>query len=108
MQATYALSQSVLAVKKPSTIDLLLVFRAAAPNKQGPRRPLNVSLVIDRSASMAGKPIQQALQAARTFVGQLQRGDFVSVVIYDDKADTLVPPQQVVDTQAVLDQMASL
>ncbi|HTA19007.1 MAG TPA: VWA domain-containing protein [Polyangia bacterium] len=46
--------------------------------------PLNLSLVLDRSGSMAGEPFRNMLIAAETFVGQLRDGDRVSVVAFSD------------------------
>jgi hypothetical protein len=46
--------------------------------------PLNVSLVLDRSGSMAGDPFRNMLLAAEAFVGQMRDGDRVSVVAFSD------------------------
>ena len=46
--------------------------------------PLNLSLVLDRSGSMAGEPFRNMLIAAEAFVGQLRDGDRVSVVAFSD------------------------
>jgi Ca-activated chloride channel family protein len=100
MQTSYAFSQTVLPTGSPTTVDLLLRFRAdegSAP----PRRPLNISIVIDRSASMAGNPLQYAKQAAVALVDQLTADDMVSVVMYDDDVDTVLPPTLVTDKAAI-------
>ena len=102
MQATYALSQSVLPAESPSVFDLLVTFHPEAPSgPRPPRRPLNLSLVIDRSGSMAGRPLQQALRAAQTLVDQLGTEDVLSIVVYDDHVDTVLPPQNVSDKAAI-------
>jgi uncharacterized protein YegL len=54
--------------------------------------PLNVSLVLDRSGSMAGEPFRNMVQAAQTFVGQLRDGDRVSVIAFSDGVYEAVPP----------------
>lgn len=54
----------------------------AIAHKSIKRPPLNVSLVIDRSGSMAGDKIQYAKQAARRLVGMLSDQDRVSIVSY--------------------------
>jgi uracil DNA glycosylase len=100
LQANYALTQPILAVKKAHVVDLLLTFRAERHDEAsgpGPRLPLNLSLVIDRSGSMSGKPLKQAIAAAEVLLDQLEPRDTISVVVYDDRIDTVVEPQQVTD-----------
>jgi Ca-activated chloride channel family protein len=53
--------------------------------------PLNVSLVLDRSGSMAGEPFRNMLLAAEAFVSQLRDGDRVSVVPFSDAVYEAVP-----------------
>lgn len=101
MQANYTFSQAVLPVgDDATTVDLLLRFRSEAAGVPA-RRPLNLSLVIDRSASMAGSPLRHALQAAVSLVDELNEEDILSVVIYDDSVDTVVTPQRVTDKAAI-------
>jgi uncharacterized protein YegL len=54
--------------------------------------PLNVSLVLDRSGSMAGDPFRNMVAAAETFVNQLRDGDRVSVIAFSDGVYEAVPP----------------
>ena len=54
------------------------------------RAPVNVSLVIDRSGSMRGEPMEYARRAARAFVKQLQPQDRVSLVSFDHEIVTEV------------------
>jgi Ca-activated chloride channel homolog len=75
--------------------NILLRFRADTP--EAPRRNLNLSIAIDRSGSMAGSPLHHALKAAETVVDQLEPTDTLSIVVYDDAVDTVVPPQAVSD-----------
>jgi Ca-activated chloride channel homolog len=56
------------------------------------RRPMNVSVVVDRSGSMAeeGK-IENVRNALRRLIDQLKTDDILSLVIYDDVVDVLRP-----------------
>lgn len=102
MQTHFALSPSALPVEHPTTVDLLITLRpqpSAGPRP--PRRPFNLSLVIDRSGSMAGRSLQQALRAAETLVEQLGPDDVLSLVVYDDTVETILPPGNVSNKQAI-------
>ena len=56
------------------------------------RAPMDVSLVIDTSGSMAGAKIENARRAAQLLVDDLADGDIVSIVSFNDEAKTLVEP----------------
>jgi Ca-activated chloride channel homolog len=53
--------------------------------------PLTVALGVDRSWSMAGKPLELAKQASRAFLSQLKTGDRSMVVAISSIADVIVP-----------------
>ena len=103
MEITYSLSQSVLSRTQTTTLDLLLTFQAETPTKTtaGGRRPLNLCLVIDKSGSMHGKPLDNATRAAELLVKQLGPDDVLSVVAYDNMIETVVPPGPVTDPAAI-------
>jgi len=54
--------------------------------------PMDVSLVIDTSGSMAGAKIENARRAANLLVDDLSDGDIVSIVAFSDDARTIVEP----------------
>ncbi|HEX4613796.1 MAG TPA: VWA domain-containing protein, partial [Urbifossiella sp.] len=104
LQPHYALTDHLAPGQAPTVTDLLLTFRVerlGAVHGPGPRLPLNLSIVIDRSGSMGGKPLRQAIAAAETLIDQLDRRDTVSVVVYDDSVKTVVAPQPVTDADAI-------
>ena len=102
MNLTYALNPAALPAGNPTSLDLLLTLRPEDPaGPRAPRRPLNLGLVIDRSGSMAGNSLKQALKAAETLIGHLGPDDVVSLVVYDDKVDTILPPTNVIDKAAI-------
>ncbi len=54
--------------------------------------PLNLAIVIDRSGSMKGDRISNALAAAVGMVDRMRDGDSVTVVSFDTEATLVVPP----------------
>jgi Ca-activated chloride channel family protein len=63
--------------------------------------PLNISVVIDRSGSMAGDKMQNAKKAAKYIVDQLSGDDYLSVVIYDGEITLLQPTIAVANKQSI-------
>jgi Ca-activated chloride channel family protein len=53
--------------------------------------PLTVALGVDRSWSMAGKPLELAKQASRGFLNQLKTGDRSMIVAISSTADVIAP-----------------
>ncbi|MEH1859285.1 MAG: VWA domain-containing protein [Nostoc sp.] len=99
IKTSYEFDQSILAAGSSLKTNILLRFRADIA--KSPRRNLNLSLVIDRSGSMAGAPLHHALKAAESVVDQLEPDDILSVVVYDDEVDSVVPPQAVTNKAAL-------
>jgi Ca-activated chloride channel family protein len=92
VKVTHALSTSIIPVGESTRLSLVVRFGADGTPSVAARRRLNLSLVLDRSGSMAGAPLKQAIRAAQSLVGQLADDDRLSVVIYDDNAETLLAP----------------
>lgn len=63
--------------------------------RAGKRPPVNLAIVIDRSGSMHGDKIVKAREAAIEAVERLSPDDLVSLVVYDNRVDTLIPAQRV-------------
>ena len=53
--------------------------------------PLTVALGVDRSWSMAGRPLELAKQASRSFLNQLKPGDRSTVLAISSTADVIAP-----------------
>ena len=64
------------------------------PRTDATRVPLRLSLVLDRSGSMAGEPLEAATRAAADVVRRLAAEDVVSVIAFDDTVRTIVPPHR--------------
>lgn len=54
--------------------------------------PLDLSIVIDKSGSMAGKRLTNAIAAAKTAIERLRDGDVVSVISFNTAVDVVVHP----------------
>jgi Ca-activated chloride channel family protein len=57
--------------------------------------PMNLAIVIDRSGSMKGERIANAMNAAVFAVERLREGDTVTVVSFDTAAQVVVPPTRI-------------
>jgi len=62
------------------------------PRSDEDRTPLNLSLVLDRSGSMSGVPLNAAREAAVRLIQRLAPEDTVSVVAYDGVVEVVAPP----------------
>ncbi|WP_298826534.1 VWA domain-containing protein [uncultured Piscinibacter sp.] len=76
-----------------TTVDVLVRVQAPdAPAGQFPdRAPHALALVIDKSGSMAGQPLAEAIRCARMVVDRLRPVDSVSLVEFDDCVRRLWP-----------------
>jgi Ca-activated chloride channel family protein len=72
------------------------VLVEARPNESAVqvRMPLNFALVLDHSGSMKGAKLKAVKEAVKLVVDHLAPTDFVSVVIFDDNVQVVVPAQQ--------------
>lgn len=57
----------------------------------GRRQPVSLSLVLDRSGSMAGDKLEMAKSAALAVVDRLAEGDRLAVVVFDNEIDVIQP-----------------
>lgn len=83
-----------------------LAIRFTATEVPGGRdKPVAFAAVVDRSGSMAGRPLQAAKEAAKQVVKNLRSGDFFALVVFDECANTIVPLQPVGDRQVLLNRI---
>jgi len=100
MKVNYFLSKSEIAVNKAIDVDIIINFQGAQEQSNS-RRPINLSLVLDRSGSMGGTPLRNALKATEKLIDYLQPEDYLSIVAYDDLVQTILPPQLAKDKSAI-------
>lgn len=55
------------------------------------RMPLNFALVLDHSGSMKGAKLQNVKEAVKMVIDRLDPSDFISVIIFDDTCQVIIP-----------------
>jgi Ca-activated chloride channel family protein len=55
------------------------------------RMPLNFCLVLDHSGSMKGAKLKNVKEAVKMVIDRLEPTDYISVVIFDDTAQVMIP-----------------
>ncbi len=91
------LGQSVLKYGASQRVFLRISVRGIQNDSSEHRIPANIALVIDRSGSMRGNKIARARDAANMAINRLSATDIASVIVFDDKIDTLVKATRVRD-----------
>lgn len=89
------LGHAVLAADRPGETFLYLELGADPSAIATTPPPIDLGIVIDRSGSMQGQRLRNAIAAAEGMIGRLQDGDTVSVVAYDTGVEVVVPPTRV-------------
>ncbi len=84
-------SQRKFNVNHKEQVVYLLIEIRASDIQQDRHLPLNLCLVIDRSTSMQGARLDHVKQAAYQIIDDLQEGDSLSVVAFDDRAEVILP-----------------
>ncbi|HEX5689355.1 MAG TPA: VWA domain-containing protein, partial [Roseiflexaceae bacterium] len=77
---------------------LLVEAQAAAATESV---PLNFCLVLDRSGSMQGDKLKAMKDATKRVVDTLTPQDIVSIVLFDDQTDVLLPATAATDKEAI-------
>ncbi len=78
-------------------------IRAGLGGRGGVRSPLNISLVLDRSGSMEGEPLDYAKRACAYVVDLLEPDDILSVITFEENADVIMPARRVANKALVKD-----
>jgi uncharacterized protein YegL len=93
-------TMSRAAVGESDEQQLVYVLLEATPEglpTQVPKLPLNLCLVLDRSSSMRGERLMQVKEAAGRIIDQLGQEDFFALVVFNDRAEVVLPAQRVVN-----------
>jgi Ca-activated chloride channel family protein len=84
--------RSALLAGHPNVLHVLVRVQAPErPMTLARGKPQHLALVIDRSGSMSGQPLHEALACARHVIGRLGPDDEVALFAYDDRVTCLAP-----------------
>ena len=101
--------KAALAADGPTTLRVLV--RAQAPDlpaDTGARPPLHLALVLDRSGSMSGLPLEEAKRCARNIVDSLEHGDRAAIFAFDDQVERIAPLTPAADRLALAAALAGM
>ena len=70
--------------------------------------PKRLALVVDRSGSMSGEPLDEALACVNYIASRMTPADQISVVVYDDQVNTLVPLTPVLSSAEIAAAIANV
>jgi Ca-activated chloride channel homolog len=93
----------------PGTPQINYLLVEAQPAAPPPRTmPLNFCLVLDRSGSMQGAKLNNMKKATKRVIEQLTSQDVVSLVVFDDTVQVVVPATPAMDKEVLLDRIDTI
>jgi Ca-activated chloride channel family protein len=81
--------------------EAFLIDLKATEMAGGGRQPLNLCLVIDRSGSMEGEPLEYVKVACGYVVDLLNEKDILSIVTFEEMVEVLMPPRKVLNKDLI-------
>ena len=109
VQAQVMLSHSVLPVGRPGKLWAVVKLSSGSVQQGAAERlPLNVGVVLDRSGSMGGRPLDYVKQAAKFLVEQVGANDFLSLTVFDSQVDVVFPAQRVTNKDVLKQAVESI
>lgn len=98
---SHMLGRDTMPVFDSSQVAYILVQVSATAMMANVRLPLNFSIVIDRSGSMSGRKMESVKAAVKMVIDQLSPNDFVSVVVFNQQAETVIASMPAQDPQGM-------
>lgn len=98
--------KSKLESSKENIVEVLL--RVATPEidtSQVKRPPLNLCVVLDRSGSMGGVKIMEAIAATKMCIDRMEETDIIGLVVFDQTVRTVFPNRRVTDKEVLKEQV---
>jgi Ca-activated chloride channel family protein len=87
--------------KDPQLVYALIDISAKPTALKTYQRPLNLTLVLDRSTSMNGERMDMVKDNAIRLVKQLGPDDVISIITFSDRAEILLPPIRNTDVHVI-------
>lgn len=108
LSAAIVPSREATLANGPAREQFLIELLGSGTPGQGARTPLNLCLVIDRSGSMEGPPLDYVKQACSYVVDLLSPDDVLSIVTFEEAVEVLMAPQRVTNRQAIKEGIARI
>jgi Ca-activated chloride channel family protein len=90
-------AENSYALATANTRQHVLVKMIGSGMAMGARMPLNLCLILDRSGSMEGPPMDYMKRACSYVVDLLEPNDVLSIVAFTDQAEVVMPARRVVN-----------
>lgn len=104
---TYA-DVDVVAVEQQDEVSVMVELTAPTLRTDRTRPPATVQVVLDRSGSMGGEPLETAKDALIRLVDRLDPADSFGLVVFDDTVDVVVPSGRIRDKRAAKHAIAAI
>jgi Ca-activated chloride channel family protein len=88
---THQVGKDYMPVTGGSQLAYVLVEMKPTEMMAQVRMPLNFALVLDHSGSMKGAKLSNVKEAVKMVIDRLEPSDYVSVVIFDDTSQVIIP-----------------
>ena len=88
---THQLGKDFMPVTGGSQVAYVLLEAKPTEMMAQVRMPLNFALVIDHSGSMKGAKLRNVREAVKMVIDRLEPTDYISVVIFDDTSQVIIP-----------------
>ncbi|KRA37900.1 MULTISPECIES: vWA domain-containing protein [unclassified Nocardioides] len=108
MKINALLDVNVVAHETEDEVAVLLELEAPAALAEVVRRQASLEVVLDRSGSMSGAPLEGAKQALIALVRRLEPSDNFGLVTFDNSAQVVVPAGPLTDKEAVIAQIQAV
>ncbi|MGE3326379.1 MAG: VWA domain-containing protein [Acidimicrobiia bacterium] len=102
MKINALLDVNVVAHEAEDEVAVLLELEAPAALSEVTRPQASLQVVLDRSGSMGGAPLEGAKKALIALVRRLEPSDNFGLVTFDDSAQIVVPAGALTDKEAVV------
>ncbi|MBD2435223.1 VWA domain-containing protein [Nostoc sp. FACHB-110] len=108
VQLLSSLNDRNVDVAQNSSQRQLAVSISAVAERFDQSLPLNLCLILDKSGSMHGKPIQTVIGAVEQLLDKLQPGDRISIVAFAGSAEVIIPHQVIQNPNTIKSQLKKL
>ena len=108
MKINALLDVNVVAHETEDEVAVLLELEAPPALADATRPQASLQVVLDRSGSMRGEPLEGAKNALIALVRRLEPGDNFGLVTFDDSAQVVAPAGPLTDRDAVIAQIQAV